>query len=114
MRIVNANQLHRGMVLTLHHPQTHRLAIEKKLKPYDEEGHVVTDVQGNYFRAVRVTNVRGCQKHHDVLHFFEDNQIISEAVQARRKNACNWAEHTGEKTEEEVQQMLSDDCLVCN
>jgi hypothetical protein len=102
MRITNSDQLHRGMVLTLcslSHPNT--------------EGHVVTEVLNDGFRAVRLTNATGRSKHHDSLYHFLDYQIISVEILSVADYAIWWAESTGEKTEEEVQAMLDDDCLVC-
>lgn len=101
MRITNSNQLHRGMVVTLCsllHPNT--------------EGHVVTEVLSNKFRAVRLTNTPGCSKHYDSSYHFLDHQIISAITPSVARYAIWWAESTGEKTEEEVQEMLSDDCLM--
>lgn len=101
MRITNANQLRRGMVLTLwclSHPNI--------------EGIVVTEVLSDGFRAARLTaNTPGCRRHHDSPYHFLDHQIISTATPSIANYAIWWAESTGEKTEEEVQQMLADDCL---
>lgn len=100
-RIINADQLHRGMVLTLcslYHP--------------DMEGVVVTEVLNDSFRAVRLTNTRGCSKHHNTKFSFLDHQIVSATVPSIAKWAIWWAESTGKKTEEAVQRMLSDDCLT--
>lgn len=100
MRITNANQLHRGMVLTLCCPS----------QP-NTEGHVVTEVMSDKFWAVRLTNTRGCRKHHNSRYSFLDHQIISAATPSVAGWAIWWAISTSEKTEEEVLVMLADDCL---
>ena len=109
-RITNADQLRRGMVLTIHYPQTHPGA-GVNVKPFDWEGCVVTEVEKEHFVVVYKTKVPGCPKYQTDRYHFRDCQIISKAVPTLRETACNWAESTGEKTEEEVQQMLSDDCI---
>jgi hypothetical protein len=109
-RITHASQLRRGMVVTLHYPQT-RAGCPPHSRCFVMEGAVVSEVFGDRVYTVRATGVPGCHKHHNTGWFFSDKQIISDEVPTLREGACNWIEVTGQVSEEEVQAMLSDDCL---
>jgi len=107
MRIEHASSLRRGLVLTLHHPQTHPNA-PRGSKPFEVHGAVVVAVLADRFVAVVQTDCVACSKYHERDYYFGDFQIRSETVPEVREDACNWVELTGSVDEEEVKRMLSD------